>query len=393
MSSIVQILRSFTSSTSPTGTNWKEGQLAAGLQDGNKPTLWVWGGDPTTGTAPANKGWIRLNSGGVSSGTTAPAGPANGDTWVDTSVTPPLVKVYDGTNWQPVGVTASATSPANPFQGQLWVDTTGGAGSAEPKVWDGTAWQNVRTAIQQQSLDLTAQTGAADIGAAYVAAGTPAITGNIVIATWGSPAQAYILSNTAAPQTAASWTSLGGAVTFATPAEVLAGTATQKAIDPAGLQSRMTAAPNAVPANDARKLVQLNAQGKLDSSFLDVHFTHFVGGVDLTQAPASTWASGDMAIVSADALQAAINAGWGITTNAKAGDVIVYDGVNYVLIATANDLTGAVMKAGANAIAADMSMTWIAPTVMTTVLDGADNTKSQIENFNLENCVIDAGTY
>src|SRR3990167_1244436 len=39
---------------------------------------------------------------------TAPSSPTAGDTWVDTSVTPPFVKVYDGTNWTTTACTKGA---------------------------------------------------------------------------------------------------------------------------------------------------------------------------------------------------------------------------------------------------------------------------------------------
>ena len=72
--------------------------------------------------------------------------------------------------------------------------------------------------------------------------------------------------------------------------------------------------------------------------------------------------------------------------------MLLFDGTNYHMLPQESDLTGFVAKAGANAIANDMVMTWTAPAALTTVLDGADATKSQIENFNIENCRLDAGT-
>ena len=39
---------------------------------------------------------------------TAPSSPTAGDTWIDTSVTPPFCKNYDGANWTPCGFTKGA---------------------------------------------------------------------------------------------------------------------------------------------------------------------------------------------------------------------------------------------------------------------------------------------
>lgn len=395
MPTIMQVRRRLTGAAgAPAGVNYLEGELAVNLQDSTKPEFWVWGGDPA-GTAPANKGWVRLNQAGVQVGTTAPTAPSNGDTWVDTNLTPPLLKVYNGTNWIPVGAQASATAPANPYHGQIWVDTTGGVGNAVLKTYSGSAWLEISPTITTQNLNLTAHNAAADIGAAYVAAGSPAITGDIVIATWGAPASAYMLTG-AAPATAGNWTSLGGSVTFASDAQILAGTVANVAIDPAGLQSRMTATPDATPANDARKIVQLNAQGKIDDGFLELDTMIFRGSVDLTAAPpsgAGAWNQGDFGMVSADALQAAQDAGWALGVDASQGDLVVYDGTTYSLITASTNLGNSVLRAGANPVAADMSMTWIAPSTLTTVLDGTDATKTRVENFTLDNCVIDGGTY
>lgn len=58
--------------------------------------------------------------------TTSPASPVQGQLWYDNTAGVNLLKVYDGTTWNPAGsVKKSATAPgvANSTKGDLWVDT------------------------------------------------------------------------------------------------------------------------------------------------------------------------------------------------------------------------------------------------------------------------------
>ncbi|WP_052659582.1 phage tail spike protein [Bacillus alveayuensis] len=119
----------------------------------------------------------------IAKGSTAPLNPAVGDLWIDTSVTPNLLKRWTGSTWQKLApttaaeigavdvntyntkvqqlsndiaakadatwvngqlqlkenvITKSNTAPANPTTGQLWLDT-----STTPNVlkrWTGSAW-------------------------------------------------------------------------------------------------------------------------------------------------------------------------------------------------------------------------------------------------------------
>jgi hypothetical protein len=83
---------------------------------------------------------LKTAQAAASGSATAPTAPTTGQVWVDSSVTPAVIKVWSGTAWIPqVGATVtSATAPAAPTAGQMWVDT-----SATPnvtKIWDGTKW-------------------------------------------------------------------------------------------------------------------------------------------------------------------------------------------------------------------------------------------------------------
>jgi len=244
-------------------------------------------------------------------------------------------------------VGGSQAAPGGGSEGEVAVYFPGTAGaSTKPVIYlhDGVGYRiaNPDVTITTQSITLGT---AADIGAAYTAwATTPAntITGSVVIATFGTPAQAYVLTNSAAPGVAASWTSLGGAVSFANATEIHAGTDTTKAINsaglrgetkdtstprnavaeagyiprlntqglldpgfipaagvgteaqviaglavnmfltPASLEMRVAHTPNATPATDVNKLPALDATGKIPAAFLPAGGLHFVGNKDLT---------------------------------------------------------------------------------------------------------------
>lgn len=77
---------------------------------------------------------------GTTAAAAAPATPADGDTWLDTSAHPPSMKVWNATTakWEVVGASGSGTAPTSPATGAVWVDT-----STVPnviKVWDGGNW-------------------------------------------------------------------------------------------------------------------------------------------------------------------------------------------------------------------------------------------------------------
>lgn len=345
-------------------------------------------------------GWRKL-TGGMKASNTAPPGPANGDTWVDTSTTPPTMRVFDGTNWLPVGglPSPSATAPANPVQGQIWADITGGAGNILLKAWNGNAWVTVNATVTTQTLALG--TAGADVGAAYVAAGSPAITGTIVIGTWGTPAAAYMLTNRGAPAVAASWTSLGGSTSFATQAEVDAGTLTTSVVSPSTLRGTSLSAPSTAvaAAADANKLVRLNAGGTIDSRFITLTALTFRGAVDIAAAyvaPNPAWGAGDFALLTADATAHASWNAVGVTGAHKTGDVIIWDGTRYWLVPQTTSVaaylplsgtaTGRLMDAAAQVVF-DVPA-GAAPAAPVTRLNGSDPAKSAIDGF-----TIDCGTF
>lgn len=183
-------------------------------------------------------------------------------------------------------------------EGELALYYPGAAGdTTKPSLYasDGAGWRlvNPTVAITTQSVDLGSV--AADVGNAYAAwaaaSATNKLTGNVVIGTFGTPKQAYVLTDTANPQTAASWTPLGGAVQFATRAEIVTGTNTVKAINPKGLGDNTVQTPSNPHTNDAQKYIILNGAGKINSGFYDVEVQHIglPGGLNIGAAY-TTWA-------------------------------------------------------------------------------------------------------
>jgi hypothetical protein len=171
---------------------------------------------------------------------------------------------------------AGSPSTTGAKEGEIALNFPKIAGSTDkPDIWafDGAAWRHANPSVAVTTQSITLPAGA-DIGAAYTTwATTPAntLTGNVIIATFGTPAQAYILTTPAAPGTASSWTSLGGATTFATQPQVDAGTDTSGAVNSATLRGTSLSGPTgggAPVAGDANKLVRLDSAGKVSDGFV-----------------------------------------------------------------------------------------------------------------------------
>jgi hypothetical protein len=290
-------------------------------------------------------------------------------------------------------------------EGELALNFPGAAGATtKPELWafDGAAFRRVNpdVTITTQSITLT---GGADIGAGYTAwAATPGnvISGSVVIATWGTPAQAYVLTNAAAPGSSASWTSLGGAVSFADATEIHTGTDTTKAINSAILRGETLNAPTATPANDADRIVRLGSAGKIDAGFLSITGLAFTGEFDVTVAyvaPTPAPANGDFRMINK---AGAVETSWASKfannpATVGVGDLMLYQAgtVNkWHHLANTVDTSAYVPKAGATTMTATarLNFSGAAPTggaAPAIIIDGGTNKGS------LENVVVDAGTY
>jgi hypothetical protein len=240
---------------------------------------------------------------------------------------------------------AGSPSTTGAKEGEIALNFPKAAGSTDkPDIWafDGAAWRQANPDVTVTVGTATLPGGTAGlatgIGAAWTAL-TPKPTGSIIISKFAGTA--YVL--TGAGTADGDWTPLGAATSFASNAEVLTGTDTSKALNPAnlrsstlnaptggvgpvagdvdkivrlnsaglvsdafvpkatateilagtvsndfitplGLQSRIVTAPNATPANDANKIAVLDTTGKIPAGFLPVGGLEFSGTIDPTAA-------------------------------------------------------------------------------------------------------------
>jgi hypothetical protein len=119
---------------------------------------------------------------------------------------------------------------------------------------------------------------------------------------------------------------------FATEEEVLAGTADDRSISPAVLQSRIVNTPSVTPADDHNHLVGLNENGVIANGFIPFKPLSYFGTLDVTVAysvPAEDPEIGSFGIVqhtgTADASWAAV----GITGDFDAGDMLIWNGIGF----------------------------------------------------------------
>ena len=287
---------------------------------------------------------------------------------------------------------SGSPSTVGALEGEIAFNAPGAAGTTgKPDMFffDGTGWRTVNPSVTvtSQSINLGA-TG--NIGAAYTTwATTPAnkITGDVVIATFGSPAASYILTTPSAPGVVGSWTALGGATTFATQPQAHTGTDTASALNPATLRGETTV--KSAGAADADKLPRLDAAGKLDSTVLPVVASTVRGAVDVTVAKTGTTAyhTGDIIFASkSGAIFADYPLAAGSATSAVSGDALVYDGTKWHVIPSTVDLAAYVPLAGTNLMAGKVLWgTAHAGTTPTIMLD--------LNGHSLDRSVIDAGTF
>jgi hypothetical protein len=178
----------------------------------------------------------------------------------------------------------SKAAPTGGAEGELALWFPGSKGDPDkPTLYacDGTGWREVNPSVSvtTQSIDLgKAAGGVGGAAAAWLLVGGNAITGNVVIATYANGAaatpEAYVLVDPSKPNLDASWVSLGGAVQFATAAEIRGGSNTIKAINPDALRQNTVAVPSAVPGDDNQHFIMLGATGKIDRGFLDLKVQH-----------------------------------------------------------------------------------------------------------------------
>lgn len=270
-------------------------------------------------------------------------------------------------------------------EGEIAFNAPGAAGSTTKPVmyfFDGTAWRTVNPDVTVTTQSVNLGTTGSGPGAGFTASGA-VITGNVVIGTWGSPAQAYVLTNTAAPGVDASWTSLGGAVSFAVAADIITGTDTTKALNSGALRGATVV--TSAGAADVDKLARLDATGKLDPSVLPASATHLAGAIDPTAVPPPGATAGSLYFASKDGVA---NVGFtGIAgANIKTSDAIMFDGTTWHHIPNGTDLSAYVPLAGTNLMAGNIVWSGAANNKAgTTIIDGKGGT--------IDNVLLDCGTY
>jgi hypothetical protein len=350
---------------------------------------WPCDANVDTGTTLAeklNRMITVLDAQGLSTSTVAPASPTAGALWFDSSASPPVLKIFNGTTWLPVGGASAPTSstapPASASTGTFWFDTN----TTPPtlKIWDGSAWRAVGHAtITVGNATLAGGTigSPVGIGAAWTALTTKP-TSDVVIASYAGAAYAKIGSG----GSDADWVALGSSTVFATANEITTGSENSKAIAPDQLRAVTLVAPSATPTNDANKFIRLNPQGKIDPGFLQVSGVTVRSAVDPTAAPPATPVQGDLHFASAGGV---IHTGYGFPpgTTAKSGDSFLYDGTAWHLIPNEVDLNAYLPLAGGTMAATTSKITWPAATA------AAPETYLQLSGGHIEGSIVDAGTF
>lgn len=111
--------------------------------------------------------------------------PSTGQYWLDTSVSPSVLRQYDGSVWRWTGFYYGITAPANPSPGAFFINQSSGTMS----YWNGTAWTglpataisydgtescltstNVQAAIDEISVDYEAAAAAVSQALGYASA-------------------------------------------------------------------------------------------------------------------------------------------------------------------------------------------------------------------------------
>ena len=174
--------------------------------------------------------------------------------------------------------------------------------------------------------------------------------------------------------------------TYATSAEIITGTDTAKLFNASVMAGAATVSSAGVA--DAGKYVRLDANGKIDSSILNLDAMEYKGGVDVTAAaPAAT--KGDVYIVTTGGTIAASFTGIAGAT-ATAGDQLIYDGAAWQRVAGATD-TSAYLPLAGTAGVAGAAMTSGAVIKMNPAAAG--NTVLDAALGAIDNATIDCGTF
>lgn len=313
---------------------------------------------------------------------------------------------------------SGAPAAAGSLEGELSINFPGAAGTAAtPEIWlyDGTGWRRANPpGVSPNVRGVTAVSGGATVQAAFNADAITVAAGDIVIYTHAGTAYVYTgPTGVVTTATAANFTALGAAMAIATSAQIRVGTNNTAAVTPLALAAVLppttlaagtSGAQAGHPTNplaatgvaaDAGRIVVLDATGKVPAALLGVAGLTFKAA-DITAAKPGTIVHANGTVVTNTAAAAGpVHASWSVAGNpvVQPGDMLLSDGTAWHHITSAIDLTNVVTKKGPQALDATWVGTMTASAAKMVRLDGGDNKKSQISNFDLTNCTLDGGTF
>lgn len=365
-------------------------------------------GDVLSTDGAGDLAWIAPPR-GVEVAASAPATPAAGDAWFNT--TNNELRIWNGSAWILPNVTVGTTAPGTPSTGKLWYNST----THVLSVWSGSAWSAV--------------TG--NRSATGATAPTPAVTGDIWWSSTGpqvydgSAWQAATLPGFAGVATDPP---ISGNGTVATPlsvdtastAQINAGTDAVFPIDSAGLRTQLgaavstltTTATTVVPAINELNTEISNIQDELAAM---TGALRFVGNFDADASEVTSADAGTLTVGSNLPAAASANEGWFVivtepgTPSAPApavqmqiGDWIVSTGTAWIHV----PLYHAAITAANVGVTAVDSQTWtnvqqalqglftLASGAMTSVaVDGVSILGDGTVGDELEVGTVDGGTY
>jgi hypothetical protein len=153
----------------------------------------------------------------------------------------------------------------------------------------------------------------------------------------------------------------------ATAAETFAGTSDTKFITPADLESRTKNVPGGTggtaQAADANYLVRLDKDGHIDPGFISFTGLSYRGNLNLTGTynPISGLKIGDFGTVQTAGVADSSWPGLSGSEKVEVGDMVLWDGNIWHLVSHAIDTSAYVNRSKHNDIKNDMDMTWTPP--------------------------------
>jgi hypothetical protein len=419
MASIMQQLRRMTVSTgvSPSESGRKEGELFIDfgtIDSEGKAKLWAFGGKTGSG-APSGRGWIQLNSDPTINvvskkitGTADPATDGNKEPdapgawpWVVKAGEVPIV-THNGTAYAFTGGTGS------------WGSAATGGKALQPSMFTPLG----ATPGKPEFHDWSSNT-AANLGAAYTAA-SPTFGTGLIVVKW-KDGQTYVLTDPAHPDvtvsyeavassspdqkiTVLNWTGTDYDPPATTKIEAAYGVWSKKATTNR-LDSKDVTLVNYGSPKDTYIVTKPN-DPTANGSYLLLHHPAealaFTATYDITAAfdpstmtPAHT---GDFGLVDRDGTlwKTGVTATeWPIkdavpgASTFKQGDMLIWDGSEFVALANEIDLSAYLKLAGGTMTDSAAVLFDVPATAgLATRIDGKDPTRSALDNF-----TIDAGTW